>query len=171
MKKLKSGEEKLISILKEGENFKYTIACSEIRLLDDRYKLISLHNIQSTLQEHELDSHKKLIRILTHEIMNSVTPILSLSESMNENLKDEQGNFKRLDEISKLDGEDIILGYEAIEIRSRALMRFVNDFRSLTRLPEPRFELIPIDNLFQNILSLYRSEIEERGIKYNVYQV
>ena len=166
---LKAGDEQLISVIKDGEMFKYTISCNDIKLLDDSFKLVSLHDIHSTLQEHELDSHKKLIRILTHEIMNSVTPILSLSESMNENLKDTQGNFKRLDEISEQDAKDIVLGYEAIEIRSRALMRFVNDFRSLTRIPEPKLESIQVDNLLKNILSLYRSEMEEKGVKYQVY--
>jgi two-component system, NtrC family, nitrogen regulation sensor histidine kinase NtrY len=169
MEILSSGNEKLIEVFKDGENFKYTISCSDIRLLDERFKLVSLHNIHSTLQEHELNSHKKLIRILTHEIMNSVTPILSLSESMNENLKDDRGNFRELDKISKQEAEDIILGYEAIEIRSRALMRFVNDFRSLTRLPEPKLELISIDNLLKNILSLYRAELEDKQIKPNVF--
>lgn len=169
METLKSGDEKLISVIKDGENFKYTISCSEIKLLEDRFKLVSLHNIHSTLQEHELDSHKKLIRILTHEIMNSVTPILSLSESMNENLRDDKGNVRELDKISKQEAEDIILGYEAIEIRSRALMRFVNDFRSLTRLPEPKLEVIQMDNFLRNILSLYRSEIDEKAIKCSVF--
>ncbi|NVO09723.1 MAG: HAMP domain-containing histidine kinase [Bacteroidales bacterium] len=166
---LKTGEEKLISVIKDGEFFKYSISCNEIRLLDSRYKLVALHNLHSTLQEHELDSHKKLIRILTHEIMNSVTPILSLSESMNENLKDESGNIKELNDISKEDAEDLILGYEAIEVRSRALMRFVNDFRSLTRLPDPKIEVVEIDSLFRNVLSLYRAEIDEKGIKLSVY--
>jgi signal transduction histidine kinase len=101
--------------------------------------------------------------------MNSVTPILSLSESMNENLKDELGNVKELNDISKQDAEDLILGYEAIEFRSRALMRFVNDFRSLTRLPEPKIEAVQVENLLRNVLSLYRSEIDEKGIKLSVY--
>jgi len=166
---LKTGEEKLISVFKDGEFFKYSISCNEIRLLDSKYKLVALHNLHSTLQEHELDSHKKLIRILTHEIMNSVTPILSLSESMNENLKDESGNIKELNDISKQDAEDLILGYEAIEFRSRALMRFVNDFRSLTRLPEPKIEAVQVENLLRNVLSLYRAEIDEKGIKLSVY--
>lgn len=166
---LKSGEEKLISVVNDGEFSKYAISCSEIRVLDSRYKLVAFHNLHSTLQEHELDSHKKLIRILTHEIMNSVTPILSLSESMNENLKDTSGNNRDLADLSKQEIEDVVLGYEAIEIRSRALMRFVNDFRSLTRLPDPKFELISIENLFKNILSLYKASIEEKGIKLSVY--
>lgn len=166
---LKTGDDQLISVIKDGEMFKYTISCNDIRLLGESFKLVSLHNIHSTLQEHELDSHKKLIRILTHEIMNSVTPILSLSESMNENLRDDKGNFKRLNEISEQDAEDIVLGYEAIEIRSRALMHFVKDFRSLTRIPEPKFESIQVENLLKNVLSLYKCEMEEKGIKYNVY--
>lgn len=169
LESLRSGEEKLISVVKDGEFIKYSLSCNEIRLLDSKYKLIALHNLHSTLQEHELDSHKKLIRILTHEIMNSVTPILSLSESMNENLRDESGAIKELNDISKQDAEDLVLGYEAIELRSRALMRFVNDFRSLTRLPEPKIEAIQIDRLLKNVLSLYRVEMDEKGIKLSVY--
>jgi len=169
LESLKTGDERLISVLKDGEFFKYSLSCNEIRLLDSKYKLIALHNLHSTLQEHELDSHKKLIRILTHEIMNSVTPILSLSESMNESLKDSEGNLKGLNDISNQEAEDLILGYEAIEVRSRALMRFVNDFRSLTRLPEPKIEPIQIDNFFRNVISLYKSNIEEKGIKFSVF--
>lgn len=166
---LKTGEERLISVVNEGELSKYAISCNEIKLLDKTYKLIAFHNLHSTLQEHELDSHKKLIRILTHEIMNSVTPILSLSEAMNENLQDERGNKRKLSDLSKIEVNDIMLGYEAIETRSRALMRFVNDFRSLTRLPKPQFESVSIENLFKNILSLYKATIDEKGIKLSIY--
>lgn len=166
---LKTGDERLVTVINEGEISKYTISCSEIKLLDKTYKLVTFHNLSSSFQELELDSHKKLIRILTHEIMNSVTPILSLSEAMNENLKDEKGNKRDLKDLSKVEEEDIILGNEAIETRSRALMRFVNDFRSLSRLPDPKLELINIEELFKNIISLYKSTVEEKGIKLSLF--
>jgi len=166
---LKTGDEKLFIVVKEGEISKYSISCSEIKLVDKVYKLLAFHNLYSSLKEIELDSHKKLIRILTHEIMNSVTPILSLSEAMNENLKNEKGNRRDLKELTEPEVEDFVLGYEAIEIRSRALMRFVNDFRSLTRLPEPKIELIIIEEFFKSIFSLYKVSMEEKGIKLSLF--
>lgn len=162
---LKPNEEKLVSVVKGGEVLKLSISGGNLKLLDKEYKLVTIHNIQSTLQEHELDSQKKLIRILTHEIMNSVTPILSLSESINETLIHGQRGKCGLQLLTEQECSDIIQGYKAIEVRSRALMRFVTDFRSLTRLPEPKFTTIKVDELVNDVLLLYKPLLDERQIK------
>jgi len=162
---LNPNEEKLVSVVKGGEVLKLSVSGGHLKLLDKEYKLVTIHNIQSPLQEHELDSHKKLIRILTHEIMNSATPILSLSESINETLNHWHGEKPSLQQLTEQECIDIIQGYKAIELRSRALMRFVHDFRSLTRLPEPKLSTIKVDELVNGVLLLYKPLFDERQIK------
>jgi len=86
-------------------------------------KLISFKNIQSALEEHESDAWRKLTGVLTHEIMNSIAPIISLSETLSE--PDEN----RYEVVSR--------AMQTIHRRSKGLVDFLNNFRQLTRIPEP----------------------------------
>lgn len=161
---LREGQEKLMSFMKNGELHKYAASCTSLKLLDKKYKLVVLHDIRNTLQEQEHDSYRKLIRVLTHEIMNSVTPILSLSQAMSESLKNEENSFRPLGELSPQESADLIEGYHAIEIRSRALMRFVNDFKTLSKLPPPKLQNVEVEEMLRGLVTLQKSTIESKGI-------
>lgn len=166
---MKAGQELLFSFLYQGELKKYAAYCSSIKLLNKNYRLVVLHDIKAPLEEHEQDSYRKLIRVLTHEIMNSVTPILSLSQAMNETLKTDENTFRSIGELSSQEGLDIAEGYQAIEARSKALMRFVNDFKSLTRLPNPKIAAINAEEMFRDILTLLKPGLQEKYIEISVH--
>ena len=81
---LNSGERALVKIHDRDEILQLVISGTEFRLRERNYKLVSIQNIQAELEEQELDAWQKLIRVLTHEIMNSVTPIASLASTLND---------------------------------------------------------------------------------------
>jgi len=102
---ISAGEQKLRKSFNGKEFRQLLIKCTGIRLQSQAFKLVSVHDIQSELEEKEVESWQKLIRVLTHEIMNSVTPISSLSEAINEMLNSgtDQGNLAELDNTERTD--------------------------------------------------------------------
>ena len=163
---LGSGQQKVISFTHQGELLRYSVTCSSIRLLNKQSKLIVMYDISQPLREQEIESYRKLVRVLTHEIMNSVTPILSLSETMNETLLLPDNSPRPLSDLTPQESLDIADGYKAIEIRSRSLMRFVNDFRSLTKLPKPNLISIDIEKLAEPIITLLKPILNAKGINF-----
>lgn len=162
------GQESLITFMHNGELNRYTVTCSSIKLQGQSNKLIVMHDIHQPLQEQELESYRKLIRVLTHEIMNSVTPILSLSQAMSETLRESDNSIKSISNLSDEEAKDLAEGYFAIEVRSKALMRFVKDFRSLTKLPTPNIETINIDELMKPVIALLKPTLDQKGISISL---
>ena len=161
---MKPTEDKLLTVHVSGEIKKFSVTCSSIKLLEEKLRIVAFHDIGEPLQKQELESYRKLIRVLTHEIMNSVTPILSLSEAMTENFKEKGVSAKKINSLTEQEITDIIDGYQAIEVRSRALMRFVNDFRSITKLPTPKFISVDVMEMLGGILTLFKPKVESNGI-------
>ncbi|MFC2098324.1 PAS domain-containing sensor histidine kinase [Bacteroidota bacterium] len=168
MVNLEAGQRELIRINTEDEVLRLAVTATGIRIREETYKLVSLQDIRLELEEQELDSWQKLIRVLTHEIMNSVTPVSSLSEAINELLLDEHGERRRLDDIEQDDLEDMYSSLSTIEERSKGLLKFVADYKNLTRLPKPAFESLPLDSLFQHMENLFSKDMEQAGIQFNV---
>ncbi len=161
---MKPAEDKLLTVHVSGEIKKFSVTCSSIKLLEEKLRIVAFHDIGEPLQKQELESYRKLIRVLTHEIMNSVTPILSLSEAMTENFREKGEGAQKIDRLTEQEITDIIDGYQAIEVRSRALMRFVNDFRSITKLPTPKFISVDVMEMLGGILTLFKPKVESNGI-------
>ena len=159
---IRNGEKKTIKIADENELIQLMVNAIEFKLRDQLFTLISLQNIQSELEEKEMDAWQKLIRVLTHEIMNSVTPISSLAGTMN-SLLSNNGNRENL---SKEDISDIKTAVGTIQKRSEGLLHFVDDYRSLTRIPKPDFEIFKIQTLFSRIQNLMKNEMIEKKINF-----
>ena len=153
---IRNGEKKTIKIADENELIQLMVNAIEFKLRDQLFTLISLQNIQSELEEKEMDAWQKLIRVLTHEIMNSVTPISSLAGTMN-SLLSNNGNKENL---SKEDISDIKTAVGTIQKRSEGLLHFVDDYRSLTRIPKPDFEIFKIQTLFSRIQNLMKNDFD-----------
>ncbi len=109
-------------------------------------KLISIKNIESVVEESESDAWKKLVRVLTHEIMNSITPIISLSESFSEQDTDEE-TLKLMDKAMK-----------TIHRRSKGLVNFVQNYQKLTRIPNPVIENVSAKDIMDDITGLLSAE-------------
>jgi len=162
---LKTGGRDLLKIERKGEDIQLAIYAIELMRLDEEFKLISIQNIKSELDEKEMDAWQNLIRVLTHEIMNSVTPISSLAATVEVELQEFLKDDVEINKISKEDISDLHLAARTIHRRSDSLIKFVSDFRNLTRIPLPKPENIEVNELIQNILSLLKFDLNKNNIK------
>ncbi len=127
---------------------------------NEELMLLSLHDIKNQLDEKELESWRKLIRVMMHEIMNSITPITSLSESL-AGYFNTNGKIKRADEISDQTIETTLRGLEVIREQGKGLISFVESYRQLTRIPGPNKSLFRIKPMLDKLQIL--SETFEYG--------
>lgn len=159
---IQPGDRELIKITIDNRMLQLAIQSTELIMNRNRLHLVSFQNIQSELEEQELVAWQKLIRILTHEIMNSVAPISSLSST----LKDIIGEKSELD-VDTLKMVRQSLG--VIQRRSEGLMAFTDTYRQLTRLPPPNFQVVDGQDLLEEVATLFRVELTERAIELQLY--
>ena len=161
------GGHKLITIEEQGMKKELSVDMSFVKITGTRYNVIAFQDIRDEIEQKEVEAWHKLIRILTHEIMNSITPISSLSETMMMMLQTDKKPMlaKDMDDDTI---QDLILAVNTVNKRSNGMLHFVNDYRRLTRLPAPNFELVSIPDLFEDILQLQKAELEKRNIKAEV---
>lgn len=162
--KLRTGGKDLIKIIHSDETIQLAVFAIELTLQDEEFKLVSLQNIQTELEENEMEAWQKLVRVLTHEIMNSVTPISSLANTLEEDIKLHLDRESDQCEMSKEELEDLHLAIKTIQKRSDGLIRFVTDFRSLTHIPKTQFNDVPVKELFDHIDLLMRHELDENKV-------
>jgi len=165
LKQMDPGEKALIRVNSE---LNLAIHATELILRGHSYKLIAMQNIHSELESKEVESWQNLTRVLRHEIMNSITPIASLTGTLNEILSEDLkplGNDKF--EISDESLSDLEEGLQTIENRSKGLVKFVDAYRDYTSIPKPKFGLIKIDELFDHICQLLKREFKEIGIDFH----
>jgi nitrogen fixation/metabolism regulation signal transduction histidine kinase len=167
--RLSSGQNELIRIILKGELMQLSVYATEFKLQNVHHKLVSIQDIKEELDTQELESWQKLIRVLTHEIMNSVTPISSLSLAIKEMLTEENGNMKPLSGIPADDINDMYSSLLTIEERSRGLLKFVSNYKDLTRMPKPVLNNIRLDDLFENTSRLMKKTIEKQKIAFEVF--
>jgi len=164
--RLRTGGRDLVRTEVGGNIIDLAVYAIQLNLHEDEYKLISLQNIQSELEEKEMEAWHNLVRVLTHEIMNSVTPISSLAHTVSEELKDKQDKSEGSE---AEDLEDLVLALGTIKKRSEGLIRFVKDFRSLTRVPLPDISDIRVSLLLEEICVLYKKELKHIHIQVDVH--
>jgi len=160
------GEKNLIKIEDKDETQQLVIYSTEFILREQKYTLVSIQNIQTELEEKEMEAWQNLIRVLTHEIMNSITPIASLASTMNNLLVDCQKNTEDCFQFESETIEDISNAAQTIEKRSKGLLNFVESYRKLTRIPRPDFQIFAISSLFNRIEQLMKSKMQEQKISF-----
>jgi two-component system nitrogen regulation sensor histidine kinase NtrY len=160
--KINPGEKRQLRLQIDGETLLLSIYATGFILHQQRYTLVSLQNIQSELEEKEMESWQNLIRVLTHEIMNSITPIASLASTATDLLSPKPNDLPPDQEASK----DALDAVKTIQRRSTALMNFVDDYRKLTRLPKPNFEIFPIRELFLRTERLLKDQLLKESISF-----
>lgn len=163
---IRHGENALVQIREKDDLLQLSIYGTEFKIHNRNIMLISIKNIQHELDEKEMESWQKLIRVLTHEIMNSITPISSLSSTVRHLIQDliDRTEIKQLPEEEKEDIEEIGKALVTIHKRTEGLIHFVDTYRNLTRIPQPNFSIFPVKQLLQNIYELHRNELEAAGI-------
>jgi len=162
---LKGGNRTLVRTAVENETLQLAIYATEFRMHGDMYKLVSFQNIHTELEEKEMEAWQNLTQVLAHEIMNSITPIASLSDTvymlLERNARLENGAFY----IEKESLSDVKEALNTINKRSHGLMRFVNSYRDFTQIPEPDYELFSIRELLERVRHLNRGEAEAQDVE------
>jgi nitrogen fixation/metabolism regulation signal transduction histidine kinase len=168
---IQHGENTLVTIREKEGLLQLSIYATEFRIHNRNIMVVSIKDIQNELDEKEMDSWQKLIRVLTHEIMNSITPISSLSSTVNMMMNHIIESLKEKDEGCTEETEDLLeiqSAISTIQKRTEGLIHFVDTYRNLTRIPTPHFSIFPVQKLLQNIYNLHRNELEQKGIKCTI---
>lgn len=123
---------------------------------NDELRILSVQDIKHELDEKEVDSWMKLIRVLMHEIMNSIAPITSLSESLS-NIYHNENKPVSPDRINEKTIATTIQGLNVIQEQGKGLMAFVESYRKLTRIPKPEMRKFLVSDLFSRVKILITS--------------
>lgn len=162
--RLQAGDKTLIKIFLEDELVQLSINATEFKMRGEAYVLVSLQNIHPELEEKEIESWQRLIRVLTHEIMNSITPISSLAATIQEMLVNPETNKIELSRLDDEDLESISNAMSTIESRSKGLLNFVEIYRNLTRIPKPNFRHFKVKEVFDRAFELLKPKFENLDI-------
>ena len=162
VKHMKAGDRELVKLNIKNKLLQLSIQSIDLTLNKEDFRLITFQDIQSELEEQELVAWQKLIRILTHEIMNSVAPIASLSSTI-------KGVLSANGDLDKEMTERITSSVGVIQKRSEGLLDFTETYRSLTRIPPPKFQLIDGKSLLQETFTLFKSDLETYQIQFNLH--
>jgi len=161
------GPQRVLCEFKSGqETIRLVIHVNSTTMLDEPYTIITFQDIGSVAEDMETGAWIRLMRILNHEIRNSITPISSLTETIMMILQHEDGHQKDLHEISPQNLTDIMTSLEALQQRSENLHQFINDYQQLTKIPAPSPAEIELESYLEEIHSLFRPEFERRNIKF-----
>ncbi len=164
----------LLQRLKPGGNQLYrpnahihlVIQATELKLRGEIYKLVSLQNIQSELQQKEIEAWQNLTRVLRHEIMNSITPIASLTSTLNDILIEDLIHKNNRIEINEETIDDLEEGLKTIKNRSNGLIRFVDAYRDYTNIPQPKLGNIRLKELLDHVAQLEKIEIRKAKVEF-----
>ncbi|MBN1111797.1 MAG: GHKL domain-containing protein, partial [Bacteroidales bacterium] len=164
---LKPGENTLVKINEKDDLLQLVISGTEFKINDRVIILATIKNIQNELEEQEAESWQKIISVLTHEIMNSITPITSLSSTVSGMLKLTTSNGDDSPVFDQETSEEIYMAVKTIHKRSSGLLDFVNTYRNLTRIPKPNFKIVRVGEVLSDLMPLFEHESKNSNIKIN----
>ncbi len=162
-----SKERVLVKFVRKGELMQVSLSATELKIDNEYLKVVSLNDIKSELDEKEIESWHKLIRILNHEVMNSMIPLSTLTnvnKTTLQNIRDQIAvSSRNKNNPSTYDDQiaDVIQGMEIIENRSKGIVEFVKSVKSLTNISKPNFIKISINELLKRVYTLMNTEFEK----------
>ncbi|MFO7668698.1 MAG: ATP-binding protein [Bacteroidales bacterium] len=163
------GENKLVKVQDDEDILQLAIHATEFKVKEKVIMLTTIKNIQNVLEEQETAVWQKLIRVLTHEIMNSIAPISSLSSTIENMVNPYTTGEKSAPEIDLETVNEIKVALQTINKRSTGLMNFVETYRSLTKIPTPNFEVVSMREVISNVHTLMKKEVEEKNISFTYF--
>lgn len=158
IREIAPGERTLVKLIVNNQMLQLSIRKTVLKLRDELLHLYVLQNIHAELEHQEVESWQKLIRILTHEILNSVAPVVSLAEMTNGLLQEPAANDPERQESVKQ-------AVQAIQRRSLGLLHFTETYRELTKIPQPQFEPTDPVALVERVLLLFAAPIQAQGVR------
>lgn len=162
---LPESKQQLVEIPLDDKEMYFSVNSLSVNISDETYRIFSFQDIKSEIQRKEIEAWQKLIRILTHEIMNSVTPVISLTETIQMILQNNSKELKQLDEITIQNLNDINEALTIIQERGHGIISFVDNYKKITRVPKPELRPINISELVDKIARLLQAEFDIRKIE------
>jgi nitrogen fixation/metabolism regulation signal transduction histidine kinase len=165
LRDIRDGEKHSLKLTHSGKVLFVSVHASHILFEDRNLKIVTLQDVTSELAAKEADTWHKLLRVLTHEISNSAIPLSTLSSYIYEMV------IKSRDENRDLTQEqqqDIMTSLKTIDQRSRTLKEFVQNFRLVGQVPEPRLEKISVSDMVSDAANLFTKEFEKENIALHV---
>lgn len=158
-KNLSPGNQHLIEYRRRNETFQLSAKVTRYKISDEELNLVSLQNIKSELDIKETETWQKMIRILTHEIMNSVSPITSLANSLSKIIQ-------KKSDLSEHSISKIEKGLTTIKNRGEGMMDFVHKYRNLTIIPLPQFSSVNLYDLMTELAILFEENFKSGQIDF-----
>jgi len=147
---IKAGESRVLKTIVRQKTLHLFISCTLIKLGDENWKLISFTDIKNEMDATELESWQRLISVLTHEIMNSIAPLTSLSETLSRTYQQvEAGAMMTEKMLSKTR-----TGLQVIQEQGEGLTHFVDTYRQLSRIPKPHVKAVSVKHVFEHLKAL-----------------
>jgi len=169
LKAIKPGESQLINLIIDDDLIQLSTRKAIFRTGNIDLHLVSFQNIKSELEQQEIESWQKLIRVLTHEIMNSITPIITLVATLTRIFRHKDtGQIKAIGELTEHNLEKTMRGLDIIENRGNGLVHFVRNYRSVAILPKPEFQILNLNDMFTRIKELHEEILEEKKIRVSI---
>jgi len=160
----KAGERTVTRITTDGVQRHLILSTTELSVTGAAVRFVTLQDIQSELDWNELSAWQDMARILSHEIMNSLTPIASLARTADDLVDDLARRVGAGDELVA----DIHAAIQTVARRSDGLMRFVRSYRQFTQLPPPTLRPVALHDYVQRLGRLFATEWAGRGIELHV---
>jgi two-component system nitrogen regulation sensor histidine kinase NtrY len=154
------------SLFRMEGDIQLSVTATEIILRGKKVKLVALQNIQPELQKKELEAWQNLTKVLRHEIMNSITPIASLTSTLKDVLVEDLKHIKGKFELPEEAVDDLQDGLDTIAGRSQGLIKFIDAYRDYTSIPLPEIKSIAAEDLFEHISQLLKIEIRKSKIDF-----
>jgi len=161
---LQPGRSSVLSCVIREKATTLTGHAKDFRMMKRDMRLIILQNIKNELDSQEILSWQKLISVLTHEIMNSVTPVISLADFAADGLSEENIERIKTSAVTAEELEELRLSMTIIRNRSQNLVRFVQNYRNLTRIPHPEKKPTDLQMLCRHIAELFRLQLRQENI-------
>jgi two-component system nitrogen regulation sensor histidine kinase NtrY len=164
--------------LKPGENVTYKNLISNnlqilyfravmIRRKDTDLKLVSVQDIRNELEFKEMESYRKLISVLTHEIMNLLSPLTSVSKELYSMFRNNDSP-KDLSQLDETTIQTAITGLQLINEHSNGLLNFVNNYRKISKIPQPEFITFDPEEWLEQLNIVYAGKMKEYGIQFRI---
>lgn len=163
----KAGEKKLTRLVEDEFERHLIMSTTQITVGGDAQRIVSLQDIQSELDATELTAWQDLVRVLSHEIMNSVTPIASLARTASD-LVDEISDTAGGDQAKPVDLKDVRDSVRTVARRSEGLMHFVQSYKQLTQMPPPKLAKTNLKEYLERLKTLMQAEWKGQGIAFHL---
>ena len=170
LESLETGEQAMVSVSEDDRTMQLSVRVSRFRLRGEEHALASVQDLRNELEEKEMEAWQQLTRVLTHEIMNSVAPISSLASTARRLLEEVPpgGDGAAVASEAAEAARDVREAVQTIERRSEGLIGFVDSYRSFTKIPNPKYSVLSVQTLFEDVRRLLGVSIREHDLDVQI---